>query len=80
MFLLYRCFGVYMALYATERHGAHHSLCQSGALLEEGQVPEHAEVAARIGAWQVPTCPEVHVAVPDLALYDTLLAGEEVAP
>ena len=51
-----------------------------GALLEEGQVPEHAEVAARVGAWHAPGCPEVRVAVPDLALYDTLLAGEGVAP
>ena len=51
-----------------------------GALLEEGRVPEHAEVAARVGAWHAPGCPEVRVAVPDLALYDTLLAGEGVAP
>ena len=51
-----------------------------GALLEDGQVPEHAAVAARVGAWQMPACPEVRVAVPDLALYDTLLAGEGVAP
>ena len=50
------------------------------ALLEAGQVPEHAEVAARIGAWQRPSCPEVHVAVPDLAVYDTLLEGQEGRP
>ena len=50
------------------------------ALLEQGQVPEHAEVAARVGAWHAPGCPEVRVAVPNLALYGTLLAGEGVAP
>ena len=50
------------------------------ALLEAEQVPEHAEVAVRVGSWRRPSCPEVRVVVPDLAVYDTLLEGREGRP
>lgn len=49
-----------------------------GALLEAGEVPEHDVVKARVAPTEVPTAPEVHVAPPDLALYDALLEGEGV--
>ena len=49
------------------------------AMLEAGEVPESDAVKARIGAWPPPACPNVHVMMPDLAAYDTLLSGEEVS-
>ena len=48
------------------------------ALLEAGVVPEYEEVKARVVPREPLACPEVHVALPDLAAYDTLLEGGEV--
>ena len=47
-----------------------------GALLEAGEVPEYEAVKARVIPGEALTCPEVHVAMPDLGVYDTLLEGE----
>lgn len=48
------------------------------ALLEAGAVPEYDEVKVRVVPPEPLACPEVHVALPDLAAYDTLLQGEGV--
>ena len=50
-----------------------------GAMLEAGEVPHFDTVKARTGAGQPPACPHVQVRTPDLATYDELLSGEEVA-
>ena len=50
-----------------------------GAMLEAGEVPQFDTVKARTGAGQPPACPHVQVRTPDLATYDELLSGEEVA-
>jgi hypothetical protein len=47
-------------------------------LLDAGVVPEYDEVKARVIPAEPLCCPEVHVALPDLAAYDTLLQGEAV--
>ena len=49
-----------------------------GALLEAGEVPEYESVKARVVPGEGLACPEVHVTMPDLSVYDTLLEGEGV--
>ena len=48
------------------------------ALLEAGEVPEYDRVKARVVTDEPPPCPEVHVALPDLGVYDALLTSEAV--
>ena len=50
------------------------------ALLESGEVPEHAAVMARVGQQQPLACPEVRVVLPDLGIYDALLEAAGVTP
>lgn len=47
-------------------------------LLAAGELPEYDEVKARVVTSEPPACPEVYVALPDLAAYDALLEGEGV--
>jgi hypothetical protein len=47
-------------------------------LLEADEVPEYDAVKARVAPTEPLVCPEVHVALPDLTAYDTLLEGEGV--
>ena len=49
-----------------------------GALLEAGEVPEYEVVKARVVPGEALACPEVHVTMPDLGVYDSLLEGEGV--
>ena len=48
------------------------------ALLEAGEVPEYESVKARVVPGEALACPEVHVTMPDLGVYDALLEGEGV--
>ncbi len=48
------------------------------ALLDASAVPEYEVVKARVQPAAPRSAPEVHVAMPDLRVYDALLAGEEV--
>jgi hypothetical protein len=48
------------------------------ALLDAGVVPDYDTVKARVFPGEPLECPEVHVMLPDLGVYDALLEGEEV--
>ena len=47
-------------------------------LLEAGERPSVDRVKARVTPDAVPSCPAVHIALPDLRVYDALLGHEEV--
>lgn len=49
------------------------------ALLEAGELPEYERVKAEVAPTPKIPAPQVHVAPPDLALYDALIEREEVA-
>ena len=48
------------------------------SLLESGEVPEYETVKAKAQPREPATCPDVHIPVPDLGVYDGLLETGEV--